>query len=91
MSNHEVYHTHEKPYIVVTDYIGTAEHPALKDKYVIDGVEYDVEIQGRLNITSPTVQSLRLYGMTWVNPDDTMILEKKISYRQLGGRALITD
>lgn len=91
MTNHKVDRRHADPYIVVTDYIGTAEHPALKDSYVIDGVKYDVEIQGKLNITSPTVQSLKLSGVTWVNPDKTVILAKKISYYGLGGTALITD
>ena len=89
MSNHKVDKRHENPYIVVTDYIGSAEHPALKDKYTIDGVTYDVEIQGKLNITSPTVQSLRLYGMTWVNPDLTGLHSKNIITKKLGGTILM--
>ena len=89
--NHKVDRRHADPYIVVTDYIGTAEHPALKDSYVIDGVKYDVEIQGKLNITSPTVQSLRIYKGTWVNPDRSNLLEKEIVFRKLGGVALYID
>lgn len=81
--------THEKPYIIVTDYIGSAEHPALKNKYVIDGVEYEVEIHGQLRISSPTAQSLKIYGATIVNPDFSKILEKKINCKALAGRTVI--
>ena len=88
MTTHKVDRRHADPYIVVSDYIGTAEHPALKDSYVIDGVKYDVEIQGKLSITSPTVQSLRISGCTWVNPDRSVLIEKKIVSYKLGGMAL---
>ena len=89
MSTGKVDKRHEKPYIVVTDYIGTAEHPALKGKYVIDGVEYDVVTQGEIKCSSPTVQSIRFCNVCHENPSFELLQNKKVWTSTMGGVTIL--
>ncbi len=81
---------HNAPYILVTDYIGSEEYPALKGSYVIDGTEYQVIIR-TLKCSSPTVQCMRLYGIRCENPDLSALYEKRVCSFGLGGEDSYAD